>query len=106
MHWKHQKQCKDYIRIWGKLNVCIFGGSRMRTVEKWVSNSVWRYENWVYFKEDKHLNLQIQKRTQIQAIKLQENNIETYHSKTMNVKDKEKHLNEARNKNSLQSNKQ
>lgn len=78
----------------------------MRTVEKWVSNSVWRYENWVYFKEDKHLNLQIQKRTQIQAIKLQENNIETYHSKTMNVKDKEKHLNEARNKNSLQSNKQ
>ena len=78
----------------------------MRTVEKWVSNSVWRYENWVYFKEDKHLNLQIQKRTQIQAIKLQENNIETYHSKKMNVKDKEKHLNEARNKNSLQSNKQ
>ena len=52
MHWKHQKQCKDYIRIWGKLNVCIFGGSRMRTVEKWVSNSVWRYENRINPKEE------------------------------------------------------
>ena len=44
----------------------------MRTVEKWVSNSVWRYDNWAYSKEDKNLNLQIQKKNQqIQAIKLQ-----------------------------------
>ena len=63
MHWKHQKQCKDYIRIWGNLSVCIFGGPRMGTVEKWVSYSVWRYDNWAYPKEDKNLNIQIQKIT-------------------------------------------
>ena len=33
------------------------------TIEKWVSNNIWSYDNWIYFKVDKNLNLQIQKRT-------------------------------------------
>lgn len=64
IHSKHQKQYKGNIRNWEKVGCLHIWGPKMRrTLEKWVSNNIWSYDNWIYFKVDKNLNLQIQKRT-------------------------------------------